>query len=48
VKYLEQQLAEVKLKINKLMQQSEALSAARRLLMSVPGVSQVNPANPPA
>jgi transposase len=48
VKYLEQQLAEVERKINELMQQSEALSAARKLLMSMPGVGQVNPADMPA
>jgi len=41
VKYLEQQLAEVERKINKLMQQSEELSAARKVLMSVPGVGPV-------
>jgi transposase len=41
VKYLEQQLAEVERKINELMQQSEELSAARKLLMGMPGVGPV-------
>ncbi len=48
VKYLEQQLAEVERKINELMQQSEELSAARKLLMGVPGVGPVYPADSPA
>jgi transposase len=41
LKYIDQQLAKVKQQINELMQQSEELSAARKLLMSVPGVGPV-------
>ena len=41
MKYIDQQLAKVKQQINELMQQSEELSAARKLLMSVPGVGPV-------
>jgi len=41
LKYLEQQLAEVERKIDELMRQSNELSAARELLMSVPGVGKV-------
>ncbi len=48
LKYLEKELAKVERKINELMQQSEQLSAARKLLMSVPGVGPVYPADPPA
>ena len=41
MKYIDQQLAKVKQQINEPMQQSEELSAARKLLMSVPGVGPV-------
>jgi transposase len=41
LEYLEQELAEVERKIDELMKQSNELSAARDLLMSVPGVGRV-------
>jgi hypothetical protein len=41
LEFLEQELADVEREINELMQQSEELSAARKLLMSVPGVGPV-------
>lgn len=41
LKYLEQELAKVERKINELMNQSKELSAARKLLMSVPVVGSV-------
>lgn len=41
LQWLEQELAEVERKIDELMKQSDELSAARDLLMSVPGVGKV-------
>jgi transposase len=41
LEFLEQELADVEREINEMMQQSEELSAARKLLMSVPGVGPV-------
>jgi len=41
LEFLEKELADVEREINELMQQSEELSAARKLLMSVPGVGPV-------
>jgi transposase len=41
LEFLEQEPADVEREINELMRQSEELSAARKLIMSVPGVGPV-------